>query len=138
MVLLIRLEYLGIRTPLGPHRSGQDSPPVSILGGDQGLWVPDQTIADRDLGGLGLRRTASTRPLYGGADCFDTLVKRMVAPEARLATPPSLPPAFIVADGRLGVGCTGKPAGFHALDVLSDTLGLFGLGGVIGHGRLLG
>ena len=62
----------------------------------------------------------------------------MIAPEARLAAPPSLPPAFIVGDGRLGVGRTGKPAGFHALDVLGDALGLFGLGGGIGHGRLLG
>src|SRR5919108_1476660 len=111
---------------------------MRILAGDQGLWVHDQTIADRALGCLGLRRTAAPRPLDGGAHCFHTIVKRMVAPETRLATPPSLPPACIVTDGRLGGGGTGKPAGFHALDVLGATLGLFGLGGVVGHGRWLG
>jgi hypothetical protein len=62
-----------------------------------------------------------------------TIVQRMVVPEARLAIPPSRPPAFIITDGRLGVGCTGKPASFHTLDVLRDTLGLFGLCGVVGH-----
>src|SRR5919109_597498 len=111
---------------------------MRILGGGQGLWVPDQTIADRDLGCLGLRRTAAPRPLDGGAHCFHTIVKRMVAPETRLATPPSMPPACIVTDGRLGGGGPGKPAGFHALDVLGDTLGLFGLSGGIRRGRLLG
>jgi hypothetical protein len=62
----------------------------------------------------------------------------MRAPEARRAAPPSLPTAFVVADGRLGGGCTGKPAGFHALDVLGDTLGLLGLGGGIRRGCWLG
>jgi hypothetical protein len=66
------------------------------------------------------------------------IVERMIAPGARRAAPPSLPTAFIVADGCLGVGCTGKPAGFHTLDVLGDTLGLFGLGGGIRRGCLLG
>src|SRR4030095_14230173 len=62
----------------------------------------------------------------------------MRAPEARRAAPPALPTAFIVADGRLGVGCTGTPAGFHAPDVLGDPLGLFGLGGGIRRDCLLG
>src|SRR5262249_6893361 len=66
------------------------------------------------------------------------IVEHMIAPEARPAAPPSPPTACIVADGRLGVGRTGKPAGFHALDVRSDTLGLFGLGGGIRRSRLLG
>jgi hypothetical protein len=62
----------------------------------------------------------------------------MIAPEARRAAPPSLPSAFIVGDSRLSVGRTGKPSGFHALDVLGNALGLFGLGGAVGRGRLLG
>ena len=66
------------------------------------------------------------------------IVEHMRAPGARCAAPPSLAAAFVVADGRFGVGCTGKPAGFHALDVLGDTLGLFGLGGGIRRGCLLG
>ena len=61
----------------------------------------------------------------------------MIAPETRLAAPPSLPPAFIVGDGRLGVGRTGKPSGFNTLDVLGDASSLFGLGGGVGDGRLL-
>jgi hypothetical protein len=62
----------------------------------------------------------------------------MIAPEARRAAPPSLPTAFIIDEGRFGISRTGKPAGFHALDVLGDALGLFGLGGAVGHPRLLG
>ena len=62
----------------------------------------------------------------------------MIAPEARLAAPPSLSPAVVVDDGRLGISRTGKPAGFHAPDVLGDALGFFGLGGAVGHRRLLG
>ena len=96
-----------------------------------------QAIADLDLGCLGLRRTASAQPLFGGGDGFYTIMECMIAPEARLATPPSLPPAFLVSDGRLGVGRTGKPSGFHALDVLGDALGLFSLRGRGGDGRLL-
>jgi hypothetical protein len=59
------------------------------------------------------------------------------APEPQLAAPPSLPTAFIVSDGRLCGGGTGKPAGFHAPDVLWDALGLFGLGSSIGYRCLL-
>ncbi len=111
---------------------------MRVFRGEQGLWAHAQAIADLHLGSLGLRRTASSRPLFGGADGFHMIVEHMRAPETRRAAPPSLPTAFIVADGRLGVGCTGKPAGFHALDVLGDTLGLFGLGGGIRCSRLLG
>src|SRR5262249_10823414 len=75
---------------------------------------------------------------FGGTDRVHLIVERMIAPEARLAAPPSLPPAFIVGDGRLSVGRTGKPSGFNTLDVLGDALGLFGFGGAIGRGRLLG
>jgi hypothetical protein len=111
---------------------------MRVLRGKQGLWVHDQAIADLNLGNLGLRWPASPCPLFRGADCFHLRVENMRAPEAWRAAPPSLSPAFIVAEGRLGVGCTGKPAGFHALDVLGDTLGLFGLSGGIRRGRLLG
>ena len=111
---------------------------MRVLRGEQGLWLHDQALADLNLGALGLRRPASPRPLFGGADGFHLIVENMIAPEAGRAAPPSLPPACLVADGRLGVGCTGKPAGFHALDVLGDTLGLFGLSGGIRRGRLLG
>jgi hypothetical protein len=138
MLLLIGPEYLDIRTHLRRQRRGQDRPPMSLLGGKQSLGVHDQTIADLDLGCRRLRWTASTRPLCGRTDRFYTIVKRMIAPEARLAAPPSLPPAFIVGNGRLGISRTGKPAGFHALDVLGDALGLPGLGAAVGRSRLLG
>ena len=55
-----------------------------------------------------------------------------------MAAPPALPAALIVGDGRLGVSRTGKPAGFYALEVLGNALGLFGLGSAVGGGRLLG
>ena len=111
---------------------------MRVFRGEQGFWAHDQAIADLNLGGLGLRRPAAPRPLFGGADGFHKIVEHKRAPGARCAAPPSLPTAFLVADGRLGVGRTGKPAGFHALDVLDDTLGLFGLGGGIRRGCLLG
>jgi hypothetical protein len=111
---------------------------MRVFRGEQGFWTHDQAISDLSLGDLGLRWPASPRPLFGGTDGFHMRVKRMIAPGARRAAPPSLAVAFIVADGRFGVGRTSKPAGFHTLDVLGDTLGLFGLGGSIRRGCLLG
>ena len=111
---------------------------MRVFRGEQGLWVHMEAIADLHLGGLGLRRPASPRPLFGGADGFHLIVEHMIAPGARRAAPPSLPTPCIVTDGRLGVGGTGKLPGFHALAVLGDTLGLFALGGGIRRGRLLG
>ena len=110
---------------------------MRVLGGDQGLRVHEQAIADLDLGGLGLRRPAAAAALLGECDCFHTIVERMIAPEVRLAAPPTLPSAFIVDDGRLSVGCTSKPAGFYALDVRCDVFSLFGLGGAVGDSCLM-
>jgi hypothetical protein len=62
----------------------------------------------------------------------------MMAPGVWPAAPLSLSTPFIVGHGRLRIGGTSKPPSFHALDVLGDALGLFGLGGGVGHGRLLG
>ena len=137
-LLLIRLEHLDIRTRLGPQRGRQDRPPVRVRGRDHSRCGHAQPIADLDLGHLGLRRTASTRPLVGRPDGCHTIVERMIAPEPWPAATPALPPAFIVGDGRLSVGRTSTPAGFHALDRLGDALGLCGLGGAVGGGGLLG
>jgi hypothetical protein len=73
MLLLIRLEQLGIRTPLWPHRGRENSPPVRILGGNQGLGVHPEAIAALDLRCLRLRRTASPRPLLRDIDRFDLI-----------------------------------------------------------------
>ena len=62
----------------------------------------------------------------------------MIAPGAWLAAPPPLAAAFIVGEGGLRIGGTGKPPRFHVLDVLGHPLGLFGLGFGIRQGRLLG
>jgi hypothetical protein len=98
----------------------------------------DQPITDLDLGNLAFRWTASTRPLCGRTDRHHLIVERMIAPQAGLTAPPTLPTAFIVGDGSLGICRTGKPAGFHALDMLGDPLGLFGLGSRVGCRGLLG
>src|SRR5207253_9084158 len=98
----------------------------------------DLALADLDLGCRRLRRTASTRPLFGGADRVHLRGESMIAPKARLAAPPSLPSAFRVGEGCLSVGRIGKPSGFNALDGLGDAPGLFGLCGAVGRGRLLG
>ena len=138
MLRLIRLEPLDSRTRLGPQRGRQDRPPVRVRGRDHSRCGHAQPIADLDLGHLGLRRTASTRPLVGRPDGCHTIVERMIAPELWPAATPALPPACIVGDGRLSVGRTSKPAGFHALAVRGDALGLFGLGGAVGGGCLRG
>src|SRR5215475_14412161 len=62
----------------------------------------------------------------------------MVAPRPGLTPTPPLASPFIFCNGGLCVGSTGKPAGFHALDVLGNTLGFFGLGDGVGRRRLLG
>ena len=137
-VLLRRLAPLGLRTPLWPSRGGPDGPPVRVLVRDQGLWGPNQALADLDRGGLRLRRTASTRPLCGGTDRVHLRGERRRAPEARRAAPPSLPPACRGGDGRLSVGRPGKPAGCNTLAGLGDVLGLWGWGGALGRGRWRG
>jgi hypothetical protein len=100
--------------------------------------VHGEAIADRDLGPLGLRRTAAPGPFLGDTDRFSTIVEGVITPGVRRAAPPSLPTAFIVGDGRLRVGGTGKPSRFHVPDVLCDTLGFLRLGGSIRHSRLVG
>ena len=90
------------------------------------------------LGGLALRGTASTRPLCGSTDRPHVRGERMRAPRAGLTAPPPLPTACRGSDGGLGVGRTGQPAGFHALDRLGDPCGLCGWGSRGGCGGLLG
>src|SRR5262249_56828640 len=118
---LIRLEPLDSRTLLCAQCGGQDRPARRVFRGEQGLWVPMEARADRHLGGLGLRRPASPRPLFRGADGCYMRVEPLRAPGARRAAPPSLPTACIVAEGRLGGGRTGPPAGFPPLAVLRGT-----------------
>ena len=138
MLFLIRLEQLGIRTPLWSHRGGQDGPPVRVLGGDQGLWVHDEAITDRNLGCFGLRWTASTRPFLRDTDRFDLRVEAMVTPGPWLAPTPPLATPVVLGNGRLRVGGTSKPPRFHVLDVRGATLGFLGLGGGIRRRRLVG
>src|SRR5262245_2382835 len=138
MLFLIRLEQLGIRTHLWPQRSRQDRPAVHVLRRDQGLWVYDEAIANLNLRGFGLRRTASMRPFFRDADRFDPIMQDMVTPRPGLTPPPPLAPPFVLGNGRLCIGGTGKPLRFNVLAVLSDTLGFLGLGGSIRHCRLVG
>ena len=138
MLFLIRLEPLGIRTHLWRYRGGEDGPPVRVLGRDAGLWVHDQAIADLDLGRLGLRRTASTRPFFRDTDRFDSIMPAMVTPRPWLAPTPSLATPFVLGNGCLCGGGTGKPRRLHLLDVLCDTLGFLGLRGGIRDRRLVG
>lgn len=90
--------------------------------------VYDKARVDLHRGHLGLRRTAALGPFFGDTHSVYTIVEGMIAPGVRRAASPSLPTAFIVGDGGLGVGGTGKPAGFHAPDVLGETLGFRGVG----------
>src|SRR5215217_9477835 len=96
-----------------------------------------EAIADLDLGALGLWRPAAPGPFLRDTDRLDAIVDGVIAPGVRRATPAALAPACIVGKGRLGVGRTGKPAGFHAPDVLGETLSFLGLGGGIRPGGLV-
>ena len=138
VLFLVRLEHLGIRTLLGPQGGRQDSPSVRVLSGAQGLWAHAEAIADLNLGSLRLRRTAATSPRFRDTDRFYTIVQGMVTLRPGLAPTPPLASPFVLCNGGLRVGGTGKPAGFNALNVLCNTLDLFSLGGGVGHGRLLG
>jgi len=100
--------------------------------------VHDEVIVALNWRRLGLRRTAAPGPFLGDTHSFHTIVEGMVAPGVRWAAPPALPTAFIVGDGCLGGGGTGKPASFHAPDVLGETLGFLGLGRGICHSGLVG
>jgi hypothetical protein len=62
----------------------------------------------------------------------------MITPRPWLAPTPPLATPVVLCHGRLRIGGTGKPAGFHVPDVLCDTLGFLRLGGSIGHSRLVG
>src|SRR5262245_16716146 len=138
MLFLIRLEHLSIGTLLWPYCGSQDGPSVRILRRNHDLWAHAEAISGLDLRGLGLRRTAASRPLLRDIDSFDPIVQDMVTPRPRLAPTPPLATPFVLGNGGLRIGGTGKPAGFHALDVLCYTRGLFSLGGCIGHSRLRG
>jgi hypothetical protein len=137
-LVLLHLTPLGSRTHFRLDRGGPDRPPVHLFGGPQSLGGHGQTRAARARGGRRLWWPPATRPLLGTARGCHPLVPCMIAPEARLAAPPSLPPAFRVRAGRLGGSRTGTPAGGHALAGPGDARGLFGVGGGGGGGRLLG
>src|SRR5215831_8854315 len=62
----------------------------------------------------------------------------MIPPRPGLAPTPPLASAFVLGNGRRRIGGTGKPAGFNTRAMFCHPLGLFGLGGGVGHGCLLG
>src|SRR5262245_26061405 len=95
-------------------------------------------VANLALGHLGLRRTASPRPLCGGGDGCHRLVERMLAPARWPAATLARPAACLVRDGRLSGGPPGTPTRCHTLDVLGDARGLLGVGGGGGGGCLRG
>jgi len=62
----------------------------------------------------------------------------MVPPRPWWAPTPPLATAFVLGNGRLRIGGTGKPPRCHVLDVRCQTLGFLGLGGGIRHCGLVG
>ena len=82
----------------------------------------DEAIADLNLGGLGLWRPAAPGPFLRDTDRVDAIMDGVIAPGVRRAASAALATAFIVGNGRLGVGRTDKPAGLNTPDVLGETL----------------
>src|SRR4030095_5828369 len=62
---------------------------------ERGLCVYSQAIADLNLGGFRLRRTASLCPFLGNTERFHPIVEGMIAPGVWLLAPPRPPPPLI-------------------------------------------
>jgi len=138
VLFLIGLEYRSIHTHVWRSCGRQDGPSLRVLGGHQHLCVDGKTRADLDLGGLGLRRTASPRAFFGDLDGCDPLVPDMGAPRAWCTPTPPLAPPFVCCSGCLRGGGTGTPASCHTLAVLGDLCGLLGLRCSLRHRPLVG
>ena len=110
MLLLIRLEPLGIRTPLWPHRGRSDRPPVRILGGHPGLWGPTKAICGARPEGPAPRRTASPRPLLRDSDRCALIGQDLRTPRPGLAPTPPLAPPCVRGHGRRCSGGPGPPS----------------------------
>jgi hypothetical protein len=111
---------------------------MRVDGRHVGVCLAPEAIADSVLGQLCLGEAASLRAFLPLLDRFHLVLEGMITPGARLAPPPSLAMPVVLCHSSLGISRTGTPAGFHALAVLGDALGLFGLGSAVGHSRLLG
>lgn len=93
-----------------------------------GFYLDPEAIADGVLGQLCLRGAAALRAFLPSRDRLHPVAQGMVPPGPRLASTPPLPTPFLLRNRRLGVSRTRKPARFHALYVLGDTLGFLRLG----------
>ena len=137
-MLVIDVKKLSICTDLRGESGGHHQPTINVGGRCACIALRPQAITDDFLWDFSPRRATALRPFSALRDRFDTIVQRMRTPGPWPAATPALPAPFVLCDGRLRVGNTGKPAGLDALDVLCNALGLLNLGSDIGGGRLLG
>src|SRR5262249_5214352 len=113
MLLLIGLEYLSICTALCPHGGRQDGPALRVGGRHVvGLCLDAEAITEAVLGLLCLGGTASLCAFLPLCDRFHLVMEGMVPPGPRLAPTPPLAAAFVLGNGDLRIGGTGKPTGF--------------------------
>jgi hypothetical protein len=126
MLFLIGLEYFGICTVLCPHGGREDDPTLCVSGRHVGCCLDPEAITDAVLGQLCLGGTASLRAFLPLCDRFHPAMESIVPPGARLAPMPPLAAAFVLGNGSLGIGGTGKPAGSRsALVRLSSPVASF-------------
>src|SRR5215217_139914 len=137
MLLLIRLKQRGIRTNLRANGGSQHCPAVGLWGRCAGLALHHEAIADDVLRHLRLRRPTAPRPLLALGDRLHTIMQGMIAPRLWCAPPPPSTASFVLRDGCLRIGGTGKPAGCHPLAMRRDVDGLLGLSRAVGAGRLV-
>src|SRR5215510_13222110 len=138
MLLLISLEYLGICAALCPHGGRQDGPALRVGGRHVGLCLAPEAITDAVQGLFCLGGTASLRAFLPLCDRFYLVMEGMVTPGPRLAPTPPLATAFVLGNGGLRIGGTGKPAGFDTRDMLCDLRSFLRLGCGIRDRRLVG
>jgi hypothetical protein len=103
-----------------------------------GLCLNPEAITDAVLGLLCLGGAASLRAFLPLCDRFHLVMEGMVPPGPRLAPPPPLAAAFVLGNGGLRIGGTGKLAGFNTRHMRCDPRSFLRLGCGIRDRRLVG
>ena len=97
---------LRIRTPAGGTVVARTVHPYVSSAGTRPL-AHDEAIRTSTGDSRSLATARRVRFLCD-TDYFHTIVEGVIAPGVRVGAPPALSTAFVVGDGRLGVGRTGK------------------------------
>src|SRR5262249_5285539 len=128
ILVLIGLENVGIATHLSGHGRGQHEPSSGLLWVGERLHVYYQAIPCLSRGRGRLSRTPPPRTSRAARVSDDTIADGMIPPRMWTAPATARLVVFILRNSRCGIRLTGKPAGVHALDAVSEGLSFLCLG----------